>query len=625
MDLRKMFATIARPELAFAIIFCVSMTFSLSTAATGQTVTRFWSDNSGSFSTEAELVKISGTSVILRKTNQVVIEVPFSRLSQGDLDFVKQEISRLNGATPKPTKKIAPKRSLGSDISSRNFGEPLPKKTNKEQLANSTPPATKATTQQAPLRYSAKPDAPASEPLALAAPLMPDSIPPVVPAKDNVTSPPSDVARLKPPLKSQSEFTLGHSRPKKPPIILKSPVKVAKSDTKPTQKSLGKIESTFQESPAKPTSYEPSRAANELRLPKIKSTASDNDNDLRTRSFVPETSPKAAATEFAVDEKTKRASGKDDQPNFFQPATDSTTNSPEANDFKRGDFVATSDPAIVILSNESPSKNIQKTPDSDLTTGETSRTETANTTFSFDKKPNEIKNEFDQSEELSPTATSSGLAFQPSNGISKESLTKLPPRFQRLVEQAMSADDNTQVRAAVTEIQSNWPPQRYPAIIDAVQKCVVAKDAATRILAIETLAQNDSEKSLEHIVSGIDDPSFEVREATHKILEGLSNSKLIPMLVEKLSSDQGERVATTLSKLGPEVEPHVVSFATDNSTKMQLTVLNLLSAVGTQKSIKTLQSIVANSKTARVRLHASNAINRINSRLDSEASMDVGP
>ncbi|MFK7768369.1 MAG: SHD1 domain-containing protein [Mariniblastus sp.] len=50
---------------------------------------RIWSDDSGTFSIEARLLKINDASVTLRKTNNVVIEVPFARLSKGDAKFVK--------------------------------------------------------------------------------------------------------------------------------------------------------------------------------------------------------------------------------------------------------------------------------------------------------------------------------------------------------------------------------------------------------------------------------------------------------------------------------------------------------------------------------------------------------
>lgn len=623
MDLRKMFGTIVREELVFAIVFSVSIILSLSTVAQGQTTTRYWSDNSGSFTTEAELLKIKSTAVILKKTNQVVIEVPFSRLSQSDLDFVKKEISRLNGSTSKPTQQIATKRSPASNISSRNnrdfVGETLPSKRNNEQLTNSAPPVAKAVPQQAPLRYAAKPEDFVSEPSAFAEPVLPDSIPAVIPSKDNITSPTSNMSRLKSTSKLQNQFSLGHPRPKKPPIILKSPTKVVKSDAEKTQKPLGKIDATFEKSRAKPTSYESPVSTNDLRFDKTNPNSSDN--DLRSRPFVFEPDSDASGVESNAVEKANQFSGQNDHP-FFPPESENipniSTNNElgESNEFSAGTIVAINQP---------PSKNAQKNPDSKSEIRKIPATKTSNLAFNFDKKSEEVENVFRRPLKFAPRAGSTETTVRPVVEISKKSLTELPPLFRRLAEQITSTNDQTQIRAVVSELQSGWPSQRYPAIVSIVQQCVAAEDASTRILAIETLALKDSEKSLEYIVSGVDDSSFNVREATHKIIEGLSEPQLIPLLVERFDSDQRQRVASTLSKLGPGVEPHVLPFASHKSVDMQLTACNLLGSVGTKKSIKTLQTIVANSKQTRVRLQAANAIDRINSRSTTDVGLNFGP
>ena len=289
-----------------------------------------------------------------------------------------------------------------------------------------------------------------------------------------------------------------------------------------------------------------------------------------------------------------------------------------------GDFVANSNSAIVILPDNSIPNNAQRIPSSEIAIGKSGESKTANAALRFDQTPNEVGNIFARPQKFGPRTASFEAPVGPNFEISKESLTELPGRYRRLVENAMSTSDHTQVRAAVTEIQSSWPSRRYAAIVALVQKCVLAKDVSTRILAIETLAQNDPKKSLEYIVSGIDDPSIDVREATHKILEELSDSKSIPLLVERYDSVHRKRVALTLSRLGPEVEPHVISFASHTSVDMQMTTCNLLAEVGTQKSIKALQSVVANSKQARVRLQASNAIDRINSRSNSSTGIKFG-
>ena len=114
-----------RSPLVHAIAFCFSTFLLSSTASSAQTTTRFWSDNSGTFSTQAELLKINAASVVLKKTNQVVIEVPFSRLSLADLDFVKQEIYLHNGGTPEPPQEIVLNRYSEPNLSSRKNKVPI--------------------------------------------------------------------------------------------------------------------------------------------------------------------------------------------------------------------------------------------------------------------------------------------------------------------------------------------------------------------------------------------------------------------------------------------------------------------------------------------------------------------
>jgi hypothetical protein len=50
---------------------------------------REWKDNTGRFSVEAELVKVQEDSVLLKKADGVVIEVPLKRLGQADLGYLE--------------------------------------------------------------------------------------------------------------------------------------------------------------------------------------------------------------------------------------------------------------------------------------------------------------------------------------------------------------------------------------------------------------------------------------------------------------------------------------------------------------------------------------------------------
>ena len=50
---------------------------------------REWKDNTGKFSVEAELVKAQEDSVLLKRTDGVVIKVPLRRLSRADLRYLE--------------------------------------------------------------------------------------------------------------------------------------------------------------------------------------------------------------------------------------------------------------------------------------------------------------------------------------------------------------------------------------------------------------------------------------------------------------------------------------------------------------------------------------------------------
>lgn len=672
MDLNRMFAMIAWRKLGSAIfVWAVMMTVSNTPVLVGQVPTRFWSDNSGTFSTEAQLLKINSATVTLRKTNQVVIEVPFSRLSQIDLDFVKNEIKRLNGIAPAPAQQFGPAQSTQPNVSSRNTGEPAfvtPKSSSRSNSYNNSLQPKSETDSQPPLRYAAKPKEFHPEPMVAADPILPDSIPAVIPTKDSVTSPPSDVARLVPAAKPQKEFSLGHPGAKKAPIILKSPPQVASTTKEPQRKSLLELQSTFKEdSQSEKTSFESSPSSpNNLRsansfpplAPKNSATPTPpSTNDLRSQPFVFDPKP-ALPTEISPNDNSKqplngnektrsfgpkpislkrteepsnsfqppvsRASKTDRPGSLTTPSQPSPKNFPTKSNFKfdkpTTEFspkpLDSRDPAIVIL----PNKESDKEPEPNLAdvktkSSKTSASKHASAAFSFDEGPNEVAHVFSRPPAFGPRKTSFETSANPGFVANDESLAELPPRFQTVVSRLVNSKNPTEIRAGLSEIRTTWPSQRFSSLVDVVQACVKAPEAATRILAIETLALRDPEKSLEHILSGVDDDSIDVRERTHSILEKLSDPAIIPALAKRLDSDQRQRVAGALSKLGPVAEPHVIPFTTNASIDVQLSACNILGSIGTKKGIKALQTVMANSKQARVRLQASNAIDRISQRL----------
>ena len=520
---------------------------------------------------------------------------------------------------------------------------------------------------------------------------------------------PRVAAGLKPSL-NQSQFSLGHPRPKKPPIILRSASEVSQASSNSTQKWQG-TNSTFDNLPAK-TPLRKSAGVNELRAPKRDSTSSAN--DLRSTPFAFGRNPSAVAT--PAGETAKPMSGQNDRSNFFQPQAEAPTNpfpessatnepkeSGEPFDSLNSRFFALPEKsnlneASLTKAQKIPDSAIQRIPDSTNAAFVSEKSPTiAEITYVPPRKPSERATSFKaplEPETLEPGALPVALenaSFEPESSkpesfesvkaesfapdksgpfapdksgpfapeksepfapvkakpfepvkaepfevvnsetfeprepepqpepqpsIAKEppAYPPLPPDLRQIVDQ-ISSDDQKQVMAGIREIRTRWPAERHPQIVSALRKRVISPSVSTRILAIQTLALKDAQESLEFIVYGVDDHSIDVREATHKIIETLNNPRSIPFLVERLNSPQGARVALTLSRLGPEVESHVITFASQaTSPSTQLTACSLLGTVGTEKSLNALQTIIAKSKSARVRLQAANAIDRISQR-----------
>ncbi len=72
---------------------------------------REWTDSSGGFNMQAELVAIRGTNVILEKTDGQIITIPMSRLSNADQQFLRDQQAGMNRpaqpATAQPSKESA--------------------------------------------------------------------------------------------------------------------------------------------------------------------------------------------------------------------------------------------------------------------------------------------------------------------------------------------------------------------------------------------------------------------------------------------------------------------------------------------------------------------------------------
>ena len=64
--------------------------------------TRKWTDNTGKFSVEAELVEVKGDKFLLKKPDGSVVTVPIARLSEADRRHVKEQAARPAADTQPP-------------------------------------------------------------------------------------------------------------------------------------------------------------------------------------------------------------------------------------------------------------------------------------------------------------------------------------------------------------------------------------------------------------------------------------------------------------------------------------------------------------------------------------------
>ena len=135
------------PNFVLAVAFaCLIQAFSH-----GQTEKRVWSDSSGTFSVEAELVRYTTTVVTLKKLNGSVINVPIARLSEFDSKFIQRlkddKIPRETATVP------ASSNSLPAKPKSKNQ---LTFEAKKHAINKAHAPAPNPTITQIPIKSFAK-------------------------------------------------------------------------------------------------------------------------------------------------------------------------------------------------------------------------------------------------------------------------------------------------------------------------------------------------------------------------------------------------------------------------------------------------------------------------------------
>lgn len=120
----------------FAIVLCICVTC--------PAVARKWTDNSGSFSVEAELVEQRDKEVVLKAADGTSMVVPLDRLSTADRDYLKS----LSSPTPTepPVKKEPPPGTPDSG------GKPVPRRAGREAIEQALKLPTTFELAETPLR-----------------------------------------------------------------------------------------------------------------------------------------------------------------------------------------------------------------------------------------------------------------------------------------------------------------------------------------------------------------------------------------------------------------------------------------------------------------------------------------
>ena len=68
---------------------------------------RQWTDSSGNHKIEAELVKVDGEVVHLKKSDGAIVKVPLNKLCLGDRRFIQEQLA-VNAASPKADSEVGP-------------------------------------------------------------------------------------------------------------------------------------------------------------------------------------------------------------------------------------------------------------------------------------------------------------------------------------------------------------------------------------------------------------------------------------------------------------------------------------------------------------------------------------
>lgn len=620
-------------------IFCAFNLVVLAPAFS-QYSTKTWADNSGTFSVQAKLLKINAASVTLRKANRVIIDVPFSRLSKTDLDFVRGEIAKKN------PNYVSPKFvNRQSEIKAAPVSKKL------SELASLGPFPTSLDLQHLPVEQESFPHAPPSKDTINSKPpiqLGPSPNPEMNPNQLALTSraPATDAATM--PLDSSQQKDINTLVPN---VIGETPT-IAATDRQPSISTLDVLNPKSHPVVSNDSNTEVQPFAGGKFLPKENRFSLGADkrkdvivlksptNSLRTlpnnfegNQLRPTPNKNSSFADSPVTEPT--------QSNQFQPPTlpkadpeplITSNDSPESNSFlppartpvaqadlqtndDSTEFVsptsATRPPSQFKFSPLRPKTNLA-TPNT--TTDNQELQPPPNTEFNFDANKKEAANVFAAPPSFAPrmeySPSDSNLKFE----FSQHAVNRLPGSLQALTNKLVESEKQSGVYESLKLISDNWPNDSYPVLTNLVQQCVASTNPETRLLAIKTLAENDVPGSGPFIVKGIEDENFEVRRSTYSLIAKFDTRQLLPSLAKRLDSADRNQVATLIENIGPESEAYVLPFTLHESDDVKLTTCALLGKVGSSKSIANLQALATESKNSKIRMQASNAIKQIQTR-----------
>lgn len=190
----------------------------------------------------------------------------------------------------------------------------------------------------------------------------------------------------------------------------------------------------------------------------------------------------------------------------------------------------------------------------------------------------------------------------------------LPPQVKGIVEKLVS--DSVPIdakRRAIDRLTKSWPPRRYKVLFDVLVNAVSNDDKYIRLIALDLLANHDSNNSLAYILARVDDVSYEIRARTFEILTQLRDPRVIPELCERLDTNDRRKISNVLKSFGKTSVPWVIPWLKSESESVVMDSCRLLGDIGDSECLDDLQKLESHDSIL-VRSQAANSAKRIQER-----------